>query len=192
MESIVSSSVTALRKFRVDIRDKAAVRDLLYRLGVRPIGWNVAQLCDVYFFSLDKSISPERHRAGLAILVAAFVSAEGEIFLEDASAKFNPRHIDKNRFITFVERFVEELNLLLVRDFSPDNIGRHISTYPRGIFGIMEGYLYAEALPRNPTIPVVTAFMLILIADLFLLSIQEESSAAIAESLWSRILLVGP
>jgi hypothetical protein len=187
MDSIASINIAALRRFHLDIRDKAAVKDLLYRLDVRPIGWNVSQLCDVYIFLLGKSVSKERYIAGLAVLVATFVSAEGEKFLEDKSAKFDPWFIDKSRFVTFVERFVEELKLVLARDSESQNTRQRISARPRGIFDIMEERLYAELLPRNPTIPVITAFMLMLIANLFFISIQKESGAAIANNLWARI-----
>ena len=186
---IISLSASPLRPFRVDIRDKAAVRGLLYLLGVRLIGWNVAPLCDAYFFTLAKRASRETHRAGLVILVAIFVSEAGDRFLEDASATFDPRSIDRDKFFTFVEKFVEAMKLVLARDSGPRNIKQPIAMPSRRLFRTMDGYLYRQGLPRNPTIPVVTAFMLILLADLFLTTIQTEPGAAIASSLWARVVL---
>jgi hypothetical protein len=59
--------------------------------------------------------------------------------------------------------------------------------FPRGIFDVMEEHLYSELLPRNPAIPAVTAFMLMLLTDLYSLSIHKMTGAAIAYALWARV-----
>jgi hypothetical protein len=186
-----AAGLPQLRPFRVDLRDKATVKDLLYKLDIKLFGWNLLELCEEHFFAIPQSASLETHRNGLCVLISILVSADGERLLNHSDAIFDSNGISKKRFLEFVTKFAERLKDSLIDGSAQLRTEQGVLVYPRGIFDIMEGYLYKDILPRNPAIPVVTLFMIILLTDLYSLSIHDTLGATIASSLWVRVLVTG-
>ena len=56
MKKVSLTKMSPLRPFQIDVRDKQRVREILFKLEIDTIGWNLPALLEKYCFAVDQSI----------------------------------------------------------------------------------------------------------------------------------------
>ena len=193
MPEISLAKTAPLRPFQVDVRDKARVRALLHKLDVRIIGWNIPDLYKRHYIDLDPSLSKEYHYRELLKLIAILISGDNALLVDNPSAQFCENTIDEQLFVTFVCKFVQELKGIVcdladptVR-FVPDAL-----SYVQGLYGAMNSAVYSKMNVINPATPVITSFILILLANLYVVSFCKTPTDVIVKSFANRVSFSKP
>jgi hypothetical protein len=180
--------IPSLRLFQIDVRDKELVKSLFFKLEVRMLGWNLPALFEKYCVSVDPSLSTECHYRLLLRLSAILISGDNETLIDDPSATFSESDIDLQLVQTFMSQFVGELKQIVCvasKPVEPFAVGPNSSR--QKLHGDMTGAVYAKMGFRSPAVSAITAIILILLADMYALTLCKTPIKTIAESLTSRI-----
>ena len=190
MKKVSLTKMSPLRPFQIDVRDKQRVREILFKLEIDTIGWNLPALLEKYCFAVDQSYSEEYHQTKMLTLVAILLSGPDQDILDEPAAVFHENKLDPALFAEFCLKFVAELKdiicgpTLKLTSLLPD-----AWSFRRALHGEMTSFIYAKLGLRNHAISVISISMLILLANYYSLSFCETSGSEIVGSLRARLLL---
>jgi hypothetical protein len=189
MPQISLAQAAPLRPFKIDVRDKDAIKALFYKLEIRMFGWNLSALFDRYCLNVSAALPTDYHQKALLRLVVILISGDGLALLDDPSALFHEDKIDVQLVSDFISSFVDELKNKVCE---PNNFRVRINSrsYRLALFGEMTSILYSKFNMRSPAIPAITGFMLILLANLYALALCATPTADIVRGLMAKANLV--
>jgi hypothetical protein len=187
MSEILLKKIVPLHPFRIPIRDKERIKALLYKLEVQMFGWNLPHLFHIHLLGIDKSLPEEYHRTEMIRLIAVLLSGDNEELIDDPSAVFDEEKTDAQFFSDFQMHFVTELKSLLCDNSDVTFKAFGTRTYAQEIHSRMMSIIYSKIGYRNPAIPGITAFTLLVLANLYPKSFCTTPTPDIIKSLAHRI-----
>jgi hypothetical protein len=182
MPEISLANAAPLRSFKIDIRDKAAIKALFYKLDIRAFGWNLPTLLEKYCLSIDPLLPEEYHYRSTLKLVAVLISVDEDALLDNPSATFPEENVDTGRFVGFLSTFVDELKASVCDSSRKVSMSPNSKAYLQTVYGHMTNVVHSKIQSHNPAIPTVTALLLVLLANSYSLSFCKTSSADIIGS----------
>jgi hypothetical protein len=194
MSEIFLSNVAPLQPFRINIRNKEGLKSILYKLEVTMYGWNLPILLDKYCMKIDQSFSEEYHRGELIRLIAILLSADNTKLIDDPTAVFCENKISGSFFRLFLSQFIDELKIPFCDDsyVGPKPVFG-TGPYAQQIHAYMTSIIYSKMRYRNPAIPGIAAFILLVLANTYATSFCRTPTTTIVENLVGRLgLAAGP
>jgi hypothetical protein len=125
-------------------------------------------------------------------LVAILISGDNLKLINDPLSVYNDK-IDVNLFYKFLSRFVSELQNLLCDGpnvASKDVVSKPVfgtRAYTQELHGYMVSIVYSKMAYANPAIPGIVAFLLLVLANTYTMSLCKTPTADIVKSLAYRI-----
>jgi hypothetical protein len=184
MPEISLAKNAPLRPFKIDVRNKRLITFLFNKLEIRMFGWNLPELFEKHCMAIDPSLLVGYHYREMLRLVEILVGGNNEALIDDPSARFDESHLDGKLFAQFVSSFVDELQKIVCESGNrticlPPNS----KAYMQWLHGAMTSAVYSKMNFQSPAIPAITALLLILLANLHVLSFCKKSTSDIVESL---------
>jgi hypothetical protein len=155
-------------------------------------GWNLPILFHKYCIGVDKVLPEEHHRAELIKLIAILISGDNNKLIDDPSSMYDDK-IEVHVFVRFLLTFVCELQDLLC---DGPNLARTefaakpvfgTRAYAQELHGYMTGIVYSKMAYRNPAIPGIVIFLLLVLANTYATSLCKKPTTDIVKGLVYQI-----
>jgi hypothetical protein len=191
MSEISLKETAPLEPFRIPIRHKEQIKALLYKLEVPMLGWNLPILFHKYCIGVDEVLSEEHHRMKLIKLTGILISGDNAELINNPFAVYDDE-IDVDRLFAFLLNFINELQNILcdTLDVSKEIGSKPVfgtRTHARELHCYMTSIVYSKIVYRNPAIPGIVAFLLLVLANIYRTSLCKTPTGDIVMTLVSRI-----
>jgi hypothetical protein len=192
MPEISLAETVPLRPFHIDLRDKDGIKTLFYTLDVHMFGWNLPMLFKKYCMDVDPSLPAEHHYRKTLKLVAILIGGENNALIVDPEAIFSEDELREDMVVSFIFNFVSRLKRALCDPNSNlrfPAVVHGTTSYARRLHGAMTSVVYAEMKFAYPAVPAITAFMLILLGNMYPLTLCTMDTIDIVKSMATQINL---